>query len=137
MVEFYFCKCAQVKKTVDALVSVKADALLLDAHAVCCQAQFEAAYEMAKLSFETGENVSSSRENEILLYVSCQTYVKRAIEIAGAKDSEPALIAVFGKEKKIDFSKLGIERIEMEFGGCTDAQLKEKIEKMAVSRIKN
>lgn len=132
---FYFCKCADVKRTVHAISLLGAKAVLLDANAVRSDRHFEAAHELAKIAFEAGENISENMGNEILLFISCQKNVKNAIERCGARDGLPALLAVYGEMGKPDFGKIHAEGIDAKFPGCVDTELLQIIEKMAIARV--
>ena len=124
-----------VQKSLGAINGSSLDAVLIDSGAVLCSEEIEAAHELFKMSFSDGTNISKNKQSEILLYLACETHVKNAIEKAGAKDGEPAVLAVFGKSGKIDFDKLYLEKFAGKFLGCDKSELKKRIERMALSRI--
>lgn len=127
-------KSLDVQKSVDVLSKSGIEAVLADAKSICHEREFEAAYELAKMSFFNKENIAHNLSSEILLFLACQKHVRAAIERVGARNGKKSVLAVFDGSK-INFEKFWLERIDEDFTGCENKELLEKIEKMALSRI--
>ncbi|MFH0927240.1 MAG: KEOPS complex subunit Cgi121 [Candidatus Micrarchaeota archaeon] len=134
MGEAYFVVCRDVHKSLKEIGRDGLGAVLVDFDFALCGKKLEAAYELARMAFESGTNVAVDLNGEILLFLSCRTHVKSAIEAAGAKNGKKAVLFVYGKRGGLEFDKLGIEKADGAFEKIDEGKVKKEIERMALSR---
>jgi len=127
-------KIVKVKgKIVDELLSMARSGkiILLNGEFIISRRILESAYLKAERAFNEGTNISRDLGTEIMLYLSGDRQVSRAIEKFGAGKSEINYIIFDGDFNPADY---GLTEIEEE--NNTNEKILEELEKIAIFELK-